>query len=663
MAKYWIDQSAYPVYAAVPATLGVDGAQDGDGLAKTLAKSAVASLDITAVATVGSTMSVMGVTLTAVASGATATQFNVGASLSVQATNIATALNAATGQVAAGVSLSRHQIRNMVYAWASGTVVNIMTRAGSALFNYSANANVAISTSGALTATITQFSSGVSGAWGYLAGNNITMWPSAIAKNQYGVIYSGVGFAPLAYSAATIASDSIIIRANNNILRLSDTSNAPLGVTANGTFIIDDGTEWAGDTGYFKILGTSASAFSAYLYTVANTDFTLTSKVQSRFIIEASGAQLIRLGTGAGSSVAGYMGFTLDNITLSDIGISSQITLLVRNTPMYNGARVSMTRMSLKVTANKWYTPIDGIYAAGYNNSRALIGACKFDFSNYTGTPSTPLIGDVGYLSSGATNLQLIVRDIEVICPNNPLVCAASLVVGTNHSAGCELIIDNITGCLPYSTLGLFGCFTGTVGSNESAKVLQTGVSNVEQFKAESANSLIYWNPSANQPTLDSQLFSGSYWSLAVGWLGTTLGYIYRKAGIPIYQFNSAIVIASVITVRLELLIDSAIAANVTNKHIVILVSYINSSGTAKVLSSSYLADDAVVLPNSTAIWTKYGYSNYVAKKIEVPIPDGVMLNSQVNVTLILTAPAPQPGQTAFFVNPDLGFASAFNNN
>jgi hypothetical protein len=663
MAKYWIDQNSYPVYAAVPATLGTNGAQDGDGLASTTARSAVASLDISAVATAGSTITVMGVVLTAVASGANTTQFNVGATLAIQATNIATALNAATGQVSISVSLSRHQIKNMVYAWASGTTVNIMTRAGSALFNHAANANVAISVTGALTATIVQFTSGVSGAWGYLASNNTTIWPSAIARNQYGVLYSGIGFAPLAYSAAITAADTVMIRANNNVLELSTAGNTSLAISTSGTFIVDDGTEWPGDTGSFEISGAAPTGVSTYIYAVANTDFTLTSKVQERFVVEASGAHLIRLASGPGGAVSGYVSFSLDNVTLNDVGATSQITVFIKNAPMYNGARVSVTRLNHKVTANKWYTPIDGLTSGGYNNSRYLVGACKFDFSTYTGTPATPLIGDVSFLGAAVSNAQMIIRDIEVVCTNKPLVCASTIAVGATHAAGCELIIDNITGGLPYATLGLFGSFTGTFGSNESAKVLQSGVGNTEQYKMETTNSLVYWNPSANQPTLDSQLFSGDYWSLGVGWLGTTLGYIYRRAGIPVHQFNTAIVVPNVTSVRMELLIDGAIVANVTNKHIVMLISYVNSAGVPKVRSSSYVADTPVTLPSSSATWNKQGYTGYVARKVEVSLPDGVLLNTQINVTLVLTAPAPQAGQTEFFINPDLGLTSASNSN
>ena len=150
MTNYYVQHGLYGAYSSAP-SWGV--AQDGDGLAMGAATPAVASLVINAVAAVGNTIAFMGLTLTAVASGASGLNFNVGATVGAQADNLATCINALTSLVSAATSPQTPQARNLLYArgptlGAPAGTLQIMTRAGSALLNQASNAAVNITATG-----------------------------------------------------------------------------------------------------------------------------------------------------------------------------------------------------------------------------------------------------------------------------------------------------------------------------------------------------------------------------------------------------------------------------------------------------------------------------------------------------------------------------------
>lgn len=649
MATYWLTHGSYPAYAAIPTTLGVNGAQDGDGLASILAKSAVGSLDITSVATVGSTLTIMGVVLTAVASGATAAQFNVGASTSIQATNIATALNAATGQVVVGVSLSRHQLRNMIYAWAVGSVVNVMTRAGSSLFNHTLNANMVIGVTGALTATVTQLSGGVSGAWGYFSNDDI-IWPSSISKNQYGAIYGTIGFSPLALINVLNQYDWVWVRANNNVNTINSSGFTFLSISAKGTFCVDDGTIWSGDTGTFKIT-TSGATCSLSGSVGGNVRFT--SKLQSKFIIEVTGSGTISMGIG---SQVGQQSWVLDNVTLLDNGgFASFISLGYSSGGTWGlGADITYSRIKLVVTANKFYSFIAGIQA-NTNVVSTLIDNIVADFSTYTGTPSVGCISKLDFLgNAGGYGQSLKIKNMEVICANKPYVAVGAILGGSSVAGiGNKLEIENIVGCLPFASLGLFGSMTA-YGNQESNYVRQAGIGSVRQFKLETNSCIVDTDTTSNYPVFNSSYPDGTPYILALTWPGTGLvGSLRNFQGVEVFNWSIPNLVAGNNVVTLDILLDGLIVSSVTNLHLIIEVSYIDTLGSNKTVRSAYPSTNEITLPSSGLIPTLNGFNGYVARSINCTITEP-QLNSELDVTLYFFKPAPTPVSSKVFINPEV---------
>lgn len=226
--------------------------QEGDGHASTAStSSATVSIDLTAyTAAAGNTISVGGATLTCVASGATTNQFNAGTG-STLAANIVAAINRTTNTslIAAGnpaANWPTPKIQDCVYARNTGATLEIMTRAGSAVYN--SNASWVVMSSGLTGGSQlnAQFTGGVSGAAGILGNFIAAAWPSAYAVGAYGLFGTTRSIA-----GSVVAGDTVYVRSNKTLAFFYATTfvmNAPasLGTPDNPVrVIIDDSTVWA----------------------------------------------------------------------------------------------------------------------------------------------------------------------------------------------------------------------------------------------------------------------------------------------------------------------------------------------------------------------------------------------------------------------------------
>jgi len=239
---------AYGSPSAVPRVFGT--AVEGDGAATGLATSALLNIDLSAAtAAAGAVISIMGASLTCVASGAVANQFNAGAGATLVA-NLVAAINRTTNTstlVAQAASWSTPKLQDAVFAQIGSptTTLQLMTRAGSAQYNTST-----VTTSGLTGGTFGPytFSGGASGCWGSLVNLNTTAFASAIARCGYGVWGTQ---APLA--GATLAGDRVWLR-SNRLLQALASSPPNLVPYVMGTqyvpvdFVVDDlATAWTSD--------------------------------------------------------------------------------------------------------------------------------------------------------------------------------------------------------------------------------------------------------------------------------------------------------------------------------------------------------------------------------------------------------------------------------
>lgn len=237
-------------YGANPKTTPDWGVpQEGDGTAKTKSSSsAVTSWDLSAAtAAAGATISVMGATLTCVASGAGNNQFNAGTGTAL-IDNIVTAINRTSNTVTVAAQASgwgTPKVQDAVFARRTGNNLEVMTRAGSATYN-----GLTAMTHSGLTGTVPAnptWSGGSGGCWGWITnGNNATIWPSGVGKNAYGVWQATP---PIA--GAINAGDIIYCRSNKLVCCDDSVGTGPVTFRNMGSaqnpvrFIIDDSTQWS----------------------------------------------------------------------------------------------------------------------------------------------------------------------------------------------------------------------------------------------------------------------------------------------------------------------------------------------------------------------------------------------------------------------------------
>ena len=256
MADKYCDHGLYPAYAAVPTWAT---AQDGDGAAATLAVSSVASVVFSQGHSAG-TVAVFGASVT----------FTHGATADIEANNLATAINASATVVSTTFAPKAPQLRNLVYArgpssGAPAGTCQIMSRAGSAALNDTGNTSLTQASFNGTAPTLTQFSGGSSGAWGYFI-NPATVWPSATAALAYGALTGTVNAGQVG------AGDLVHVRAGNKSISLpAGTMVAAMPAEAIPTFRVENGTyvpAWSADAAdsTLTITGTSTSSANCTLY-------------------------------------------------------------------------------------------------------------------------------------------------------------------------------------------------------------------------------------------------------------------------------------------------------------------------------------------------------------------------------------------------------------
>lgn len=246
MANWYCDPSL-PIagtYNAAPVAAGTVPTKpdDGDGKASGTAVMASGTITIGTNLNSGDTVSFNGKTFTA------GTDFTIGGSASVTATNIAAAINALASTSTWTVG-NGYQFRDLFNACVSGSVVTVYTRIGSANWNA-----VTITTSSGGRATVAGFSGGASGALGWFTNTSSITWPSgAKAAGAYGILVAE----PIGNVVAN--GDKINVRAGNGTT--GTTLDFGSGGALTWTWLkrgtptlpvsieIDDGTIWTADAG------------------------------------------------------------------------------------------------------------------------------------------------------------------------------------------------------------------------------------------------------------------------------------------------------------------------------------------------------------------------------------------------------------------------------
>lgn len=662
MADLYLDHGAYPAYAATPTWSigGTPSAQDGDGKAIGIAASATASLDFTGItASAGHTVVIAGVTLTCVASGATANQFNAGSGATL-ATNVASAINAATSTVAAGASAFTPQLRDFCYARVNGNKTDIMTRAGSALFNHASNSSMAITTSGMTAPTIVQFVNGASGAWGYLW-NAASMLPSAKAVGAYGVGMANENTSGrLLAGTAPAAGDIVWMRANNReynpgvaatlylyqpLSIVLDASNVKWGDTSGKTFKIRGvGTAAALTLSWRAIPGTGD--YLAYFASTVYGSMMIYNETST-----GSGNAPLTITNGPSTNIALHF----ENVEFADLSASSQLYLqnqyqVVNNRSwMFRNCKFRWSR------SNAVYGFLVTSGTLGGTLSMVWDG-CAFVFDGLSQVH--PGIVNAHAIASGITSFKLQ----NCSCSAASDVAAFTRYNATTYTVNCTS--DNLSGFkLSLATqMGLFSMLSANqyAGMQDGAYVLQQNIGPKKGFRLETPCSILDWIPDANYPGLRSYLPDGTLWSWRTVWSATAAHYAGTQ-GIEIVTLNKQAPSSDATrTITTELLMDPACLSGATNKSVEMCVTYTNTSD-AQVTETTYptmsMLASATALASSTAAWTKNGYSGYSAGKLTLTTTQAVKSGTDVAVSIRLRAPSPSGSTSSLFIDPEVDIA------
>ena len=632
--------------ALVP-TWGV--AQEGDGTATGAATPATISVNMSALtASAGDTISVGGATLTCVASGATTNQFNAGTGTTL-IDNIVAGINRATNTVtvsAAATGWATPKIQDCVYAQRNGNNLEIMTRAGSAVYN--ANASWKVLSAGLSASDIdVQFSGGAGGAWGYLFNERTTILPSAVVLGGY-----GIWGAQQPTAGVQNPGDSVSLRANNKTLYTSVGANLAVTPAAIGTdalpvvHLIDDGTAWSGDSSSasLAIQHTTASYSAIFSFTTAialivkgikrsDTDYSL------RFVLSAAGSTLA-IGISQNNQLIGFLAEATGS---GRTYLQTTYGQTAGRKGLFKSGRVKHAQTG---------------YFANLGSSNGNAGA---DFDDIIWDNSSTANANLGVMTASNSGATMDSR-----FRNNRFehfVVGSKLFLSLNAGATLHAAFENPA----------FGNVTsrGPYVARSHAMDYSTVVSYFSQygnrdFGIDNVRGMVSWNSSQSYPTLSATLPDGSTpWS----WLiapATNAGYI--TFGCPLVSPRIAkenSLADGARTFTLNFCLSDAITTW-TKRDVSMIVVYVDVNGDLVILDTLDYSGSA--LTTSTETWSqesagKVTYSDggtlYHNKyKLEVSTPSGKNLPNGAEVGVYFRVHNIVANSTQYlFVDPDVSIA------
>lgn len=636
MPKY-VDHGLYASHAAAP-TWGA--AQDGDGTAIGAATSATVSIDLSAAtAAAGATFVIMGATLTCVASGAAANQFNAGAGATLVA-NLVTAINRSTNAqtcIAAphnGTSWTTPKVQDTVFAriGTPTTTLQIMTRAGSAAYN----AVGTISTSGLTGGTFGPytFSGGVSGAWGWLFNPTATAFGSAIGIGAY-----GVWGAQKTLAGALVAGDVVKVRSGNKNISVGNNVTVTINPAAMGSlsnpvwFDIDNSTEWADGANPTLKISVTASSGGGYGFNFGSTLSTAFfahikgvqyASGQRNLIFEAST-------TGAQTNVA-YTHISLcmpvrfENVEVVALGAPATTSsyAVVGGSSVSVSAFQSATFVNLKLTWPGQSTNLISMGSGGYNY-RAEFYGCEFAAT----AAVTATTGLINIFNNSTHRLLLDSCKFTGLVTGSRLFPASSTTTGNNTAIlrNCSLGNANVLGP---NTL------TSAAGEMEAGErgVFISSQYGYRDFVYERAGRVyVEWIKTKDRPTLNAVLHDGvTPWSIYAvpTTVAAQIGELH-PVEIPligkIVPPNSELT-QGVRTLKLNFLMDSTVT--LTKADISAVVTYSNTDGTVALVDT--FDPDGAALTTETAAWSSSSWNGqtWVKRSFTVTTPTEVLSESQV---------------------------------
>lgn len=648
MANYYCDHGAYSTVLGATPTWGVP--QEGDGSAMGPAtSSATASIVFTANLSAGNTITLCGIVFTCVASGASGSQFNVGANLSATLDNLVTAINVNGLTVATGVAVGTPRTRDLVFARnTGGTTLEVMMRIGSATLNGDVNANCRITGSGISTSTglPVSFMGGSGGCWGYLLSTSAMGTNNSYAALAYGLM---VLSAPLvaaseaapAVSALPTASDSIFARTGAGITFTCAVNTVPnLGAPSYPqNLVFDSNTIWTGDSGTGQITISLSMTSSD-----SNVRVTSTSAVtKSIRCLRQGGLRILWASTVSGLPYILTHSGSRSPALIEGVIFETPITFSSgSNLRMYGGsAYVAVRFKRCAFVMREPRTSWSGLVLISGIEGSLIFEGCTVQVNHTAGADPGPVCQSTG-LATGAS-LRFIGCSFSGWAFGRHRVFSAGMTMG----AGTEAVAEGCTGINLGTTYA--GVSADRRDNPNYATVVMQSLDAGLGYRYEYGAGVVDWNPDASPayPTRSALLGDNvTPWSVKLDWFASTVN-VANNLTTPrlasICRLSSA-----TRTVSLDFLTPVAVTA----MDVAMRVHYVSTDG--KAYCDSTFGDPAA-LTSPGATWA--GASNYPAhssRRLALTTSQPIKQGTEVAVYFEATGAPPGGSGVQLFVDPEV---------
>lgn len=652
MSNYYVDHGAYASNLGAAPTWGVP--QEGDGSALTAATAAgTVSIVFTANATAGNTVTVCGVVFTAVASGATGNQFNVGAALTNSITNLVTAINASSTAVAAGVATGIPQLRNLVFARnTSGTTLQVMMRVGSAALNGDNNANCRATASGWASSTSlpADFVGGSGGCWGWLMNPTAIGVSSSLAALAYGVMVAALPICPVRHDALTTQNtpsllDTIWARTKTGITIACASNTFPAIGTPNYShhLVFDSNTIWTGDSGTGQVHVTFATvATDVMLRLLPNTAAQFKSvrcirKGGLRFqqLSSTTGQFLISPQSSGGSRAAAlWQGVIFEQ----NAAVPSTVAnLRMQGGSIFGGLRLKDCDFIDNVVRTTWVGAINVTQVDG-----SIIWEGGRIANNHTAGGDPGVIVNGG-ASAGAT-IRLIGVQVSGWAFGRYRVWSTSAI-----GVGAELVAEACTGI----TLGGYANLSATDSQGPNTQTATTTSADAGLgFRYEYRAGVCDWNPDAAPayPTRSALLMDNvTPWSIKLDWFAATVNVLSNLITPRMSAMNRLSSAVRTVTV------DFLTPVTVTARDVVMRLHYIGTDDLAKT-ETTFGLESALTTPSNTWVGTA-SYPSHMPRRLSITTAEAVKTGTEVAVYFEAAGAPPGGAGIQLYVDPEFGMS------
>lgn len=686
MPTFYLDHGAYATNLGATPTWGVP--QEGDGTATAAAATAgTASIDLTGItADAGDTIVIAGATLTCVASGAGANQFNAATGATLAA-NVVSAINAATNtvstNVARSVSNNTNQLRNVVYARQGGdtNVVEIMFRIGSTSLNHATNSNVAIAQSGLSSSpTIVQFIGGTSGCFGWFDNPVALGVSSSIAWNTYGVFV----FPPHVCKSGSSSTYALTIadpvecrngRTCSYNLASSVTWGRPNTVSTPLWLRVDDGTVWAGDSpsGIFTFRGDNTGGSGPGVSMAAGT-------AGDQLILEARQKKGFRLALGGTTvSTPGTVAWRQTSSSVSS-ALFKHIEVYEDNTVTTQfpwnlwglAPGTSSVNASVEFDACVFSNAVTRGPAAQTAGNSFLIGNASYDSTtsylfndctwrvNYNGV-SSPTYGLIhGNNVFGFDTVEINGGRVESFVDGGAAFPGGwPLITGSNWAKNCHVKVHGLAGVKLLDAIA--GLQTALAAANTlvrpDARSISVSLPDATRtFRHENTVGICDWLVSSPAyPYLSAALPDGTGWSVRAFWLSAANTVL---CGRPfslqrfVKQYRGA---TAALTITLKFWVKDALVF--TDQNFVVTILYVDSTGAMK---SAMVGGGSITAGTGDSWSSTSGYAEPIYKPKKISYSTGavsVLANTEVVLIASLRGVPSSGVNESMFFDPEFVLA------